>query len=58
MHCYVKDFGSLRLAVCEQQMPGNIVVTVSEHLSCDPSPDLWARLGALIARSGEILEAQ
>lgn len=54
----MKDFGSLRLAVCEQQMPGNIVVTVSEHLSCDPSPDLWARLGALIARSGEILEAQ
>lgn len=58
MNCYVKDFGSVKYAICEETLPNGMLVTATEHMHEDPTPDIWARLGALIARTGEMVEAQ
>lgn len=59
MNCYVKDFGRAKHAVCEAKLPNGFVLTVTEHLKDkEPTPALWARLGALITRTTEVVEAQ
>lgn len=57
MNCYVKDFGRAKLAICEEQLPNGMLLTVTERTEA-PTPDLWARLGALIQQTGDIVEAQ
>jgi hypothetical protein len=58
MHCYVKDFGYAKLAVCEERLPNGMVLTVTERTEV-PTPDLWARLGALIKQTHDVVaEAQ
>lgn len=58
MNCYVKDFGAVKIAVCEEDFGCERVITATDVLASDPTPEVWARLGAAIARSGELLEAQ
>lgn len=59
MRCYVKDFGATKAAVCEETLPNGMLMTATEYvLDDDPSPSIWARLGALIAKTGEMVEAQ
>lgn len=58
MNCYVKDYGASKVAYCEQQLPNGFVLTVSEHVKEEPKPELWARLGALITKTSEVVEAQ
>lgn len=62
MHCYVRDFGLIRLAVCEERMKSDTgvdrVLVAQDTIKGEPTPETWARLGAALARSGEIVEAQ
>lgn len=59
MNCYIKDFGRLKVAVCEETLPNGLIMTATENVHDeDPKPDVWAKLGALIARTGELVEAQ
>lgn len=60
MRCYVKDFGQVRLAVCELDLPNGLHLTATERLAPEQqtSPNLWAQLGALLVQSGEVVEAQ
>lgn len=58
MRCYIKNFGQQKLAVCEELLPNGALLTATEPVQDDPPPTLWARLGALIAKSGELVEAQ
>lgn len=57
MNCYVKDFGRTKLAVCEEQLPNGMTLTVTERID-ETTPELWARLGALIKQTGDVMEAQ
>lgn len=59
MICYVKNFGRTKAAVCEETLPNGMVMTATEYVHDEnPSPSLWAKLGALIAKTGELVEAQ
>lgn len=60
MHCYVKDFGKQKLAVCEMDLPNGMHLTATERLQPEQTvtPSLWAQLGALLMKSGEVVEAQ
>lgn len=59
MNCYVKDFGRTKIAVCEETLPNGWLMTATERvIDQDPQPDVWAKLGALIAKTGEMVEAQ
>lgn len=58
MNCYVKDFGAVKYAICEEDFGRERSVMATERIDSEPTPEVWARLGAVLARSGEILEAQ
>lgn len=59
MRCYIHDFGRTKIAVCEETLANGMLMTVTERvIDEDPKPDVWAKLGALIARTGELVEAQ
>lgn len=57
MNCYVHNFGQQKVAVCEERLPNGMLLTVTERTE-EPTPALWARLGALIKQTGDIVEAQ
>jgi hypothetical protein len=58
MNCYVKDFGRAKLAICEEELPNGMLLTVTERTE-EPTADLWARLGALIRQTHDVVaEAQ
>lgn len=59
LRCYIKDFGRARFAICEDEVAEGIVMTVTEPVvQAEPDPCVWARLGALLAKAGEVVEAQ
>lgn len=59
LRCYIKDFGRARFAVCEDEIAKGILMTATEPVAQDePDPSVWARLGALLAKAGEVVEAQ
>lgn len=59
MNCRIHDFGRIKIAVCEEMLPNGWLMTATERvIDEDPKPDVWAKLGALIARTGELVEAQ
>lgn len=64
MKCYVVDFGAKRLAVCEENYaddrghPMTVVAQDEIAVGSEPTPETWAKLGAVLVKSGEILEAQ
>lgn len=60
MHCYVRDFGAKKFAICELELPRGVSLTATQPLAVgqDTSPKLWAQLGALLVKSGEVVEAQ
>lgn len=58
MRCFVKDFGRVRYAMCEERTESGWWMTVTEPLTADPTPETWARLGKLLGSSEEVVEAQ
>lgn len=58
MHCYLKDFGLTKVAICEETLSNGMFMTATERVQEDPKPEVWAKLGALIARTGEWVDAQ
>ena len=58
MKCYIRDFGIRKLAVCEEITDDGAIPTVTQPLHSEPTPELWAQLGALLARTSEVIEAQ